>query len=305
MNTRHLEVIHAVIERGGVMNAADALNVSQPAISRMIRSAEIELGLKLFERIGRKLVPTEDARLLFEEISPVLASLNVVRDRIVDLREGRAGILRIVATPGLAHSIVPQALEELFRRRPNAKVSLDIRRRENVLQMVRANASELGLGLTETDVPDLLSIPLGGGRIVCVVPAGHELAARRSVRPADLRGHRLIIMARGSPLGTLIEDAFERENEPLDWAIETPYSATACSFARAGLGAALVDEYVAYHSDMEGTVMLPFEPGLAVNAFIYRSRTKAPSKLASLFISALTTGRMSPGRMESAPDQAR
>lgn len=305
LNTRHLEVIHAVIERGGVVNAAETLNVSQPAISRMIRSAELELGLKLFERIGRKLVPTEDAELLFDEISPVLASLNAVKDHIGDLREGRTGILRIAATPGLAHSILPQALDIMFRRRPNMKVSLDIRRRDNVLQMVRTNASELGLGLTETDAPDLQSIPLGGGRIVCVMPVGHPLATRQSIRPKDLRNHRLIIMTRGSPLGTLIEAAFEQENEALDWTIETPYSATACSFARAGLGAALVDEYVAYNNDIAGTVMLPFEPELAVNAFIYRSRIKAPSKLASLFIAAMTA-RQDPGKRSVRPgDQAR
>lgn len=288
LNTRHLEVVHAVIERGGVVNAAEALGVTQPAISRMIRSAEAELGLKLFERIGRRLVPTEDAELLFEEIAPIIASLGAVRDHIIDLREGRAGILRIVATPGLAHSIVPEALNDVLKRRPDTKISLDIRRRENVLQLVRTNASELGLGLMPADAPDLVSTPLGGGQIVCVVPAGHPLATRDFVRPADFRAHRLIIMTRGSPLGTLIASAFKADKEALDWAIETPYSASACTFARAGIGVALVDEYVTYHADMQGMAVLPFRPELPVRAFLYRARAKAPSKLASMFIAAVT-----------------
>lgn len=277
-----------MIERGGVVNAAEALGVTQPAISRMIRAAEAELGLKLFERIGRRLVATEHAEQLFEEIAPVVASLAAIREHVVDLREGRTGVLRIAATPGLAHSMIPDAISDVLKRRPDSKISLDIRRRENVLQLVRTNASELGLGLMPTDAPDLVSTPLGGGQIVCVAPVGHPLTSRDLVTPADFRGHRLIIMTRGSPLGTLIASAFKAERQPLDWFIETPYSASACTFVRAGIGLALVDEYVTYHTDMQGMVQLPFVPELAVPAFLYRSRTKAPSKLASLFISAMT-----------------
>jgi len=290
MKMRHLEVIHAVVVHGGVVAAADALHVTQPAISRMIQTAEAELGLKLFEKIGRRLAPTEDAERLFEEIDPIIASFHSVQERIIDLREGRLGVLRIVATPGLAHSIIPATLEKMLRDRPAMKATLDIRRRENVLQMLRANAADLGFGLLPTDAPDIVSTPVGSGRIICVSPSDHPLAQKRSVRPEDFTDHRLIMLTRGSPLEQLIAPAFDAVGQPLDWAVETPYSASACNLVTAGFGVALVDSYVTQQIELSDLVIIPFEPALTVNAYVYRARHKPMSKLATLCISALDSG---------------
>ena len=278
-----------MIARCGVVGAAETLGVTQPAISRMIKSAEADLGLKLFEQIGRRLVPTEEAENLYSEIDPIIASFRSVQDHIVDLREGRVGMLRIVATPGLAHSIVPETLKTMLEQRPEMKMSLDIRRRENVIQLVRTNAADLGLGLMSTQSPDIISMPVGGGRIVCVCPATHPLADKVAVRPADFAGHRLITMTRGSPLHTLIKSAFTAEDEPLGWAVETPYSASACTFVKLGFGVALVDSYATFHTDMTDLVAVPFEPKLTFNAHLYRPRHKAMSKLTTHFVSMLTS----------------
>ncbi|WP_306152007.1 LysR family transcriptional regulator [Roseovarius sp. MMSF_3281] len=285
---RHLQVIHAVISHGGVVAAADVLSVTQPAISRMLQAAEAELGLTLFEKVGRRLVPTEEAEQLFQEIDPFITSFRSVQERVVDIREGRLGILRIAATPGLAHSVVPLTLEKVLRKRPGMKTSLDIRRRENVLQMVRANVAELGLGLLPTDAPDIVSTPIGSGRIICVCPADHPLAANTVVRPSDFSRHRLIMMTRGSPLHSLIASAFDDARLPLNWAVETPYSASACNLVKAGFGVALVDSYATQQIEMGGLAVVPFEPNLTVTALLYRARHRPMSKLAKMFFTTVT-----------------
>jgi DNA-binding transcriptional LysR family regulator len=288
MKMRHLEVIHAVISQGGVVAATDALSVTQPAISRMLHAAETELGLTLFEKVGRRLVPTEEAEQLFQEIDPIITSYRAVQDRIVDLREGRTGTLRIAATPGLAHSVVPQALEKMLHKRPAMKTSLDIGRRETVLKMVRANVAELGFGLVPTDTPDILSTPIDSGRIVCLCPVGHPLAALEAVTPRDIAGHRLIMMTRGSPLHTLIAPAFRAENQPLNWTVETPYSASAGNLVKAGFGVALVDSYATQQIEMQGLCVVPFEPNITVTALLYRARHRPLSKLAKMFCAIVT-----------------
>ncbi|MBK0326099.1 LysR family transcriptional regulator [Rhodobacteraceae bacterium F11138] len=285
---RHLEVIHAVVTHGGVVPAAEALSVTQPAISRMLHSAEAELGLTLFEKVGRRLMPTEEAEQLFQEIDPIIASFTSVQERIVDLREGRQGVLRIVATPGLAHSVVPAALEHLLRSRPNMKTSLDIRRREHVLQMVRANAAEIGIGLMPTDAPDIISTPIDSGRIICVSPADHPLACKSRVEASDFAGLRLIMMTRGSPLHNLIAGAFQAARQPLEWSVETPYSASACNLVKAGFGVALVDSYVTRQIEMSGLVIMPFEPEIKVKAHLYQARHRPLTKLARLYAAILT-----------------
>ncbi len=287
MKMRHLEVIHAVMTYGGVVAAANELGVTQPAITRMIQSAEQELGLKLFEKIGRRLTPTEDAEHLLEEIDPVIASFRSVKEHIVDLREGRMGVLRIAASPGLAHTIVPETIKKVIAGRPGMKVSLDIRRRENVIQLVRANAAELGFGILPSDAPDIISTPVHSGRIICVSPPDHPLASKETLAFDDFTGHQLVMMTRGSPLAKLILAAFKEASQPLDWSIETPYTASACNLVKAGLGVALVDSYVVNQIEMSGLVVVPLEANIEVKAYYYRARHKPLTKLASLFVAAL------------------
>jgi DNA-binding transcriptional LysR family regulator len=79
MNLRHIEIFHAVYVNGSVSGAARALNVSQPSVSKTLRHAESLLGFPLFERTAGRLVPTEDAHILFAEVRSRIASMRCVR----------------------------------------------------------------------------------------------------------------------------------------------------------------------------------------------------------------------------------
>ncbi len=284
MNVRQLEVFRAVVASGGVANAADSLGVSQPAVSRMIKHTEASLGFQLFERLGGRLCPTDEAQRLYEEINPLFASIKAVQDRIHDIRDAKAGSLRIVATPGLAHSIVPQALESFLRERPKVQVTLDIRRRENVVQHTQANTADVGLALTPAETPDLALRPIKMGRMVCIVPEAHPLTDLDVVTPKDLRAYPFIMMTRGSPLGNLIAAAFEAAGEDIAWSIETRYTAVASTLVKKGFGVALVDEYVESQGNFQGLTVKPFDPAIQITAYLFYSKLKPLSKLTKLFI---------------------
>ncbi len=288
MNVRQMEIFRAVIAYGGVANAAMKLGISQPAISRMIKHTESNLGFQLFERMGRRLHPTDEAQRLYEEIDPLFASINSVQDRIGDIRNANVGRLRIVATPGLAHTIVPQALKRLLQVRPGVQVSLDIRRRENVVQKAKNNAADIGLAVTAAEQNDLALHKIQMGKMVCIVPEMHPLAELEFVTPKDLKAYPFIMMTRGSTLGELIEKAFADVGEKVDWSIETSYSASACTFVRNGFGVALVDEYVNRQGNIQGLVVKPFEPVIELSAYLFYSTLKPLSKLSKLFIQSVS-----------------
>lgn len=287
MNVRQLEVFRAVVALGGVAKAAQSLGISQPAISRMIKHAEATLGFQLFERMGRRLHPTDEAQWLYEEIDPLFASISSVQDRIDDIRNEKVGRLRIVATPGLAHTIVPEALKRLLQVRPNVQVSLDIRRRENASQNVKNNASDVGLAVTAAEQKDLELLEIKMGEMVCIVPEGHPLETLAFIQPVDLKDYPFIMMTRGSTLGNLITQAFEDVGEKLKWSIETSYSASACTFVRNGFGIALVDEYVNRQGNIQGLVVKPFKPTIKLSAYLFYSNLKPLSNLSKLFIESV------------------
>lgn len=287
MNVRQLEVFRAVIAYGGVANAATNLGVSQPAISRMIKHAEANLRFQLFERVGRRLYPTEEAQKLYEEIDPLFASISSIQDRIDDIRDAKVGRLRIVATPGLAHTIVPQALKRLLEIRPNVQVSLDIRRQENVVQKTINNAADIGLAVTASEQQDVALHQIQMGKMVCIIPEGHPLEALEFIEPTDLKAYPFIMMTRGSTLGKLIVKAFEDVGEQVKWSIETSYSASACTFVRNGFGVALVDEYVNRKGNIQGLVVKPFKPTIELTAYLFYSTLKPLSNLSKLFIQSV------------------
>ncbi len=287
MNIRQLEVFRAVVVTGGVAHAAEYLNISQPAVSRMIKNAGADLGIQLFQRLGGRLHLTDDGQRLFEEIDLLFDSIDALQKRIHDIRDAKAGSLHIVATPGLAHSVVPQALEHLMRNRPDVQVSLDIRRWANVVQHVQGSIANVGLALTRTDKPDLALIPIHMGKLVCVIPKEHPFEELELVTPAALSGFPLIMMTRGSPLGKLIANAFDEAGVGLDWRIETTYSAAAITLVRKGFGVALVDEYATLQDNIRGLSVKRFEPDTQIPAYLMYAQYKPLSKLTKLFIDAV------------------
>ena len=109
MNARQLEVFRAIMRHGTLTAAAEAMNVSQPAVSKVLRHFESQIGYRLFERLGGRLVPTAEARLLIDDADRIfreIEALQILSDRI---RDKQMGLLRIGASarcsPGAQRSI--------------------------------------------------------------------------------------------------------------------------------------------------------------------------------------------------------
>ncbi|MEE3100937.1 MAG: LysR family transcriptional regulator, partial [Pseudomonadota bacterium] len=107
LSLRLLEVFGAVMQHQTTVRSAEALGISQPAVSTAIRALEAQVGFALFERRNRRILPTEEALDLYREVEPIVSMLRSVEGRVRDLRAGAAGKLRIMATPPLGHSLAP------------------------------------------------------------------------------------------------------------------------------------------------------------------------------------------------------
>ncbi len=272
---------------GTTSAAAYDLGVSQPAVSKTIRHTESNLGISLFERINGRLVPTEEAQRLYREIEPLFLSLKSVQDRIYDIRDAKVGRVRIVATPSMANSVVPQAIESFIKSRPGVQVSLDIRRWEDIIEQLETNIAEIGVAITFSERPSVAAHPVHIGKMVCIVPQKHPLAGIDVVRPVDLKKHSFIMMTRGTPFGNLIENAFKMAGEELKWSVETRYSNTACALVESGTGVALVDEYVINAGSYQGLAIKPFIPNIPITAYVLFSKDRPLSNVAKLFIRSL------------------
>jgi DNA-binding transcriptional LysR family regulator len=124
MDLRHVRTFVTVAEMGTVSKAADRLHVAQPALSRQIAHLEAELGLKLFDRVGRRLVLTSDGDRLLNDCRGLLNYARAVGEQAQVLRRGDVGVLRVSASPHLIEGIFPDFLRHYGARFPNVQVRL-------------------------------------------------------------------------------------------------------------------------------------------------------------------------------------
>src|SRR5215831_19014127 len=124
VDLRQLRTFVTVAEQGTVSRAALQLHVAQPALSRQISDLEEELGLKLFDRIRRRLVLTGEGEQLLEDCRAVLGAAHSLGERAQRLRRGETGILRVGATPQTIEGVFSTFLSRYAKRRPDVQVRL-------------------------------------------------------------------------------------------------------------------------------------------------------------------------------------
>lgn len=290
MNLRQLELLRAVIRCETTVGAARELGLSQPAVSNAIRHLEGQLGFPLFERINNRLFPTQEARALYQDSEPIFSMHAALEAKVQDLRENKAGQIRIIATPPLGYGVIPLALRRFLAKRPKVRVAFDVRRLEDVTESVEAGASELGFALGVGEHPALETEILSEGRMVCVARRGHRLARRAVVTPADLRHEPFIALERGTRLGTAVRAAYEAAAEPFRFVVEVRYCQTACVLAASGIGVAVVDPYSPEAAAPAGLAVVPFEPATPVRAYAVRPRVRPLSRLAAEFLREVKAG---------------
>jgi DNA-binding transcriptional LysR family regulator len=124
LDIRHLRTFAVVAEHGTVSKASTLLGVAQPALSRQIKDLETELDVKLFDRIRRRLVLTNEGQLLLGDCRSVLGAVHSLKDRALLLRRPDAGVLKVAATPQTIDGVLSVFLARYAERRPNVQIKL-------------------------------------------------------------------------------------------------------------------------------------------------------------------------------------
>lgn len=290
MTLRQLEILRAIIRHRTTVAAANQLGLSQPAVSNAIKAMEAQSGFPLFERINNRLFPTREAQMLHDEAEAIFTMHTLLENKLRDLKESKAGHLRIVATPPIGYGVIPAALRQFLSQRPQVQVYFDVRRYEGVVDSVESNLVELGFAIGLEERPGLHCEAVFTGDMVCVVKPGHPLAERAVVTPADLADHPFIALERGTRLGEAVRNSFRLAGQPFQHTVEVRYCNTACVLAESGVGAAIVDPFSPRYGAGGELVVLPYEPVTRAVASVGWSKSRPLSRLAQAFLAEVRAG---------------
>jgi DNA-binding transcriptional LysR family regulator len=207
VNLNHLAVFHAVVEAGGVTAGAERLGITQPAASKQIKELESSLRLKLFDRVGRGLVPTESGRILAGYARRLFALEAEAEQAVIELREVARGTLMLGASTSIGCYLIPVVLTQFHREYPGVEVRVEIGNTEQIHRDLREH--RLDLGLTEGLVPGhgVASDVFARDELVAITSPGHPITSRRKVRAKDFVSLPFIHRERGSGTRQVVEYA--------------------------------------------------------------------------------------------------
>ena len=260
LNPRQVEAFRAVVLTGGVGMAAKLINVTQPAVSRMIRDLQQQLGLTLFERRGTGLVPTSEALSLYAEVERAFVGLDRIAQMATELRTRRAGFLRIAALPALANGFLPRFAGQFLTERPKLDLVLSGLVSHAVLAAVAQGQCDLGFAEASMEHAAVQTERMPAAPYMAVLPQAHRLARKRQLRPTDFEGESFISLGHSSVSRFRIDRVFAEHSVRRAMRIETPLSEIACSLAGSGAGVTLCDPFTATEYATRGIVVRPFEP---------------------------------------------
>jgi DNA-binding transcriptional LysR family regulator len=291
LNLREMDVFRRVMELGSVTAAAAALNITQPAVSRLLQNAEQRLGFPLFVRQKKRLRPTPEAQALFPETIGAFAAIDAVQRLADGLRTGQSGRLTLAAIPALANALLPQAVQRFRAKRPEVSVVIQALSAQEIANRIADYRADLGIIIGPIAIggaaSDVVVSDLCSSRLGCVLPRKHLLAAKATLRPADLAKEPLICLSRHLPLGNQASRIFADANVPLRVAVEVTQSATALALVRAGAGIALLDGFAFNGIRNDDLVIRRLRPDAESVARILQARDRPLSRLAQAFLKIL------------------
>jgi len=195
MNLRQLRAFAAIVDSGGFARAADRLHLTQPALSRQIRTLETELGVSLFDRLGRRVQLTSEGEDLLRRSRHLLAEAAALIERARSLKSGETGILRVGATPQVIENLIAQFLTLYRLRHPGVEVHLVEDGGTRLHE--RLDRGDVHLAMTAasgTRFEDRLLYPM---HLLAVVSPRHAIASRPVIDIRELSNEPLLLLRRG------------------------------------------------------------------------------------------------------------
>ncbi len=243
LTLRQLRAFVLVTRLGSFTRAAQAMHLTQSALSVLIRGLETEVGARLLDRTTRSITLTVAGSEFFPDAQRILADLDRAVDKVDELTAKERGRVVVAAPLVLSSTYLPPYLATFRSRYPGIELSLNDTLPAHVLPMVRSGMADVGIGTFPASERDLERVLLFTESMVVVFPAVHPFGSRKRIRWRDLAKEPVVALRRGSVFRDLAETGFASAGLTLTPDFEVEYAGTAIGLVAAGLGVAILPGY--------------------------------------------------------------
>ncbi|MDF3907280.1 LysR substrate-binding domain-containing protein [Paracoccus sp. AS002] len=288
MRFSHVEAFRAVMMSGSTTTAAKVLHTSQPNVSRSIAQLEKLTGLRLFERLPGRLVPTGEGLAFFKEVQRSFNGLRYLEEAAARIRRFSGGSLSIAAVQILALGLVPRAIKKFVEDFPEASISVNIGHSSDVAQWVDDQTSDMGIVSQVSEAYGLQSEKLYEVDAVCVMPREHRLAKKKIITPDDLVDEPFISPPQNEFGRSEIDELFAEAVVSRRVNLKTSYSLVTCALVAQQLGVAIVNPLAAFEYKASDVITRPFLPAIKHRGFLVFHPGRQDDRIIALFSAALS-----------------
>lgn len=241
MEIQQLEYFKVVAETEHMTQAAEMLNISQPALSKSISNIEQEIGVPLFDRQGRSIVLNRYGKLFLESVNNILEEFDKAKQEINGLVMPGYGEVALGFIHTLGMEVVPELMAHIPEKYPNMKFSLTQASSLNLLSLLEEGGIDLCLSQRiESKTVDIEWIELYKEELFVIVPEDHRFAGRDSICLQEIEDEPFVSIKKGNKLRHIVDQLLEEANVTTDITFEGEDPHTVAGFVSAGHGVSLI-----------------------------------------------------------------
>lgn len=289
MDLRQLLTFRTVVDKGSFSQAAEELEVSQPAVSFQIRALEERLGHRLLDRSGRRVAVTEAGEVVYRYARRMIGLEAELEREMGEIGTRVAGPLVLGSSTGPGEVLLPRLLGAFHRAHPDVRVSLAVSDTQTVCERVLDDELELGVVGAARPQRGLVFEPFVRDELVAIVPPAHPFAARGSVTLEELVAEPMLIQQEGSGVRSVVEAAMREgglKDRDLHVAMELGLQQSVKAAVLDGFGITVISSLAVEREVAEGSlVALRLEgPGLERHFFAVRHAGRTPKRVTAAFV---------------------
>ena len=289
MNFHQLHIFNVVARHRSYSKAASELYLSQPTVSVHLQKLEQELGMELFEQLGRNIYLTDAGRMLFSYTQRIFSLAEEAERALEELQGLHKGRIRLGAstTPGIYY--LPNLLGQFKEDYPGIELILDVANSLEIEKKVLANHLDIGVVGRPSHEADLISESFRTDRLVMILSPQNPLLQQEQITLEDVARQRFILREPGSSTRQVTEDAFAKEGIHLRVAMEYGSTDGIKHAVAANLGISIVSELAVRLCEQTGLVVVRDIPDLEITrefALVYH-KDKHLAPLTQTFIKAI------------------
>lgn len=284
LHAKQIEAFLAFMETSSLFEAADRLNVSQPAVTRMLQRFQHEVGFEAFEKKGTRLVATAASDSFYLEAKRHYLGIRHLDMIANELRMHRRGFLRLGMINALSNSWIMERLDGFLNEPNNIQVSVTQHDSKTLSEMLTAQTLDMAFVSSCQHEPSNSYSLVYSSPLVCTIHPSNPLVERKYIRAQDLRNQNIVSLSELSELKKDIDSAMDLRKHSNRSRIVVDDASSACHAVACNFGVAILPKFTVLEHRHLDYVWLPLRPRIVCRIFLAIAKNKQSSGICDSFI---------------------